>query len=373
MNRESIVVLCVFFGMAVPAYGAPPEVVVTKPSIACPQTDLGNADAQATYKKMWEQYLADVEVATTKLQAEISEQTKTATSSGNLELALFWKAIGKEFEQKGELRWDDLALRRTWNDRFGDASFPSEFITAVKKVSEDYKSAQQGLATGYGELVAEFTKADNLDQALKVRDEIRELLADTAPAPEPASPPVPKPKSEPSKGGRPLKTFVFNKADLNRQFTFHGNAGINDRGEIECRGGQWSKAVTRAKFELPLRVEFECYSFPDRSFDMDPGILTDEAGGGGIELHHGTFANTQTHLFIFGKQTTGLPHTAIEPGRLYRIAFDIDEAKQLTIAIDGKVIYADKLPDGARTEGHVSCCGGIGHIAYRGLQIKSKR
>jgi hypothetical protein len=373
VTRALITFLCVSFCVVVPTYGAPPVAVAKKPILVCPQTDLGNAESQAKYKDMWDKYLADVEVASTTLKAQIAEQTKTATGSGNLELALFWKGLDKDFEQKGELRWDDSVLRRTWNDRFGDASFPSDFSTAVKRASEAYKSAQEALSTGYGEMVAGFTKAEQFDWAVKVRDEIRELLAETAPTTESSPTPMPKPKPEQSKDGRPPKTFVLNKSDLNKQFTFYGNAGINDRNEIECRGGQWSKAVTKDKFALPLRVEFECYAFPDGSFDMDPGVLTDEAGGGGIELHRGTHANTQTHLFIFGNKTTGIPHTAIEPGRVYRIAFDIDEAKKLTIAIDGKVIYAARLPDGARTEGHVSCCGGVGHIAYRGVMIKSKR
>jgi hypothetical protein len=171
-------------------------------------------------------------------------------------------------------------------------------------------------------------------------------------------------------GERPRTTFAFNKAELEQQFTFHGNAVINDKNEIECRGGQWSKAVTKAKFKIPLKVEFDAYAFPDRTFDMDPGILADENGGGGIELHYGTNHNTQTHLYVFGKRTVGLPHARIEPGRTYRIAFDIDEFRNLAITIDGKVVHASTLPEGARSEGHISCCGGVGHIAYKGLSVQ---
>jgi hypothetical protein len=180
------------------AQGAPTVAVAKKPSLSCPQTELGDADLQARYATMWERYSVDVDEATKKVRGEIEKQTKSATVSGNLDLALFWKALGKEFEQKSELRWDEPTLKKGWNERFGDALFPTEFSVAVKKASEAYKSAQQGLEKGYSELVAEFTKAEKLEEALKVRGEIKELLAEKGPAPEPApAPPPVKPKPEP--------------------------------------------------------------------------------------------------------------------------------------------------------------------------------
>lgn len=199
---SSVVALC----FSLPALGAPPAVVVAKkPSLVCPQTELGDADLQARYATMWERYSADVDEATKKVWGEIERQSKSATRAGNLDLALFWKSIAKEFEQKGELRWDEPSLKKSWSDHFGDASFPAEFSVAVKKVSEAYRSAQQGLEKGYGELVAEFTKAEKLEEALKVRGEIKELLAEKASAPEPA--PAPKPVATAPKNGK--YRFVF--------------------------------------------------------------------------------------------------------------------------------------------------------------------
>ena len=198
MGRTLVGSLLLYVLISAPAYPAPPAVVVAKkPSLACPQTELGDAGLQARYATMWERYSADVDEATKKVGEEIGKQTKSATATGNLNLALFWRTLGKEFEQKGELRWDEPSLKKTWGDRFGDASFPTEFSVAVKKASEAYASARKNLEKGYGELVAEFTKAEKLEEALKVRGEIKELLAEKASAPEAAPAPKPdKPKQQ---------------------------------------------------------------------------------------------------------------------------------------------------------------------------------
>jgi hypothetical protein len=90
---------------------------------------LGDAGLQILYKLMWERYSPEVDEASKRLQGEIEKHTNSATSSGNLDLALFWKSTGKECEQKGELRWDEASRKKIWSDRFGDASFPAEFIS----------------------------------------------------------------------------------------------------------------------------------------------------------------------------------------------------------------------------------------------------
>ena len=119
------------------------------------------------------------------MQAEIEKQAKSATGSGNLDLALFWKGLAEQFKQAGELRWDESSQKKTWDDRFGDTPFPAEFGVAVKKVSESYATATKDLEKGYGYLVTEFTKAEKLEEALKVRGEIKELLAEKSSTPTP--------------------------------------------------------------------------------------------------------------------------------------------------------------------------------------------
>jgi hypothetical protein len=67
---------------------------------------------------------------------------------------------------------------------------------AVKKASEAYTSARKNLENGYGELVAEFTKAEKLEEALKLRGEIQELLVENAYVSEPAQKPKPEQEIE---------------------------------------------------------------------------------------------------------------------------------------------------------------------------------
>lgn len=195
MTRVLVVSLLFSVCFTALAQGAPTVAVARKPSLACPQTELGDADLQARYEKMWKQYSESIDEATKKLQAELEKQAKSATGSGNLDLALFWKGVAKQYSQTGELRWDDATLKKTWGDRFGESPFPKEFSVAVKKASEAYASANEDLEKGYGELVAEFTKAEKLEEAVKVRGEIKELLAEKASAPQ--SPPEPTVKPKP--------------------------------------------------------------------------------------------------------------------------------------------------------------------------------
>jgi hypothetical protein len=163
--------------------------VAKKPSLVCPQTKMGNVDLQARYELMWRQYSESIDEATKKLQADLKMQAKSATGSGNLDLALFWKGLAKQYDQTGELRWDEPSEKKTWKDRFGKDPFPEDVADAVKDASESYASAMQILEKGYEGLVAELTKAERLEDALKVRREGNALLAGKASAKEPEKAP----------------------------------------------------------------------------------------------------------------------------------------------------------------------------------------
>jgi hypothetical protein len=192
-----LLAISVFFTLifTISAQGAP--VVATKPALSCPQADLGNADQQARYEMMWQKYSESIEEVSRKLQGELATQTRSATEAGNLDLVLFWKSLADGFDKKGELQWDDATLKKTWNDRFGDSSYPSQFVVSLKKASEAFASATRELEKGYGELVSELTRAEKLNEALKIRAELRDLLAEKAPASKPE--PAPKPKSVPER------------------------------------------------------------------------------------------------------------------------------------------------------------------------------
>lgn len=207
MTRLVVASLIVGVCFCVPARGAPPVIVAKKPSLVCPRTELGNNDLQTRYTTMWERYSADVDDTSKKLQAEMERQTKSATSSGNLELALFWKNITKAWDETGELRWDEASQKKTWKDRFGGSSFPEDFAVDVKKASEGYAAGRKTLEKGYSALVEEFTKAEELEQAVKVRNELKELLAEKTPAPEPTQAQQAKPEPRLLKNGK--YKFVF--------------------------------------------------------------------------------------------------------------------------------------------------------------------
>lgn len=262
MTRTLVVALLFSMCFTALAQGAPTVAVAKKPGLACPQTELGNADLQARYDKMWKQYSESIDEATKKLQAELEKQAKSATGSGNLDLALFWKGVAKQYGQTGELRWDDASLKKTWGDRFGESPFPKEFSVAVKKASEAYSSANEDLEKGYGELVAEFTKAEKLEEAVKVRGEIKELLAEKASAPQ--SPPEPTVKPKPVEKQVPLSPIVgmwINSKGWGNEFLADKTArNLNPKGQVDTVGtwkeegqGRYSAQMASWQWQIVLR------------------------------------------------------------------------------------------------------------------------
>lgn len=189
------------------AQKSPAVVIARSPSQVCPQTDLGDMELSARYRVIWERYIKAIEEAGSELANEIETQRKSATSSGNLDLALYWKSLAEEFEQKGEVRWDEARLKETWSKKFRESSYPHRFNAAVKKASEAFASAIRILEKGYEELVTELTKAEKFEHALKVRNELKELIASSS------LPEKPEPKSEPKpQASRPNNgkyRFVF--------------------------------------------------------------------------------------------------------------------------------------------------------------------
>jgi hypothetical protein len=266
VTRVLVVALLFSVFFTVTTQGAPTVAVAKTPSLVCPQTELGDAGLQARYATMWERYSADVDEATKKVRGEIEKQTKSATVSGNLDLALFWKALGKEFEQKSELRWDEPTLKKGWNERFGDALFPAEFSVAVKKASEAYASARKNLEKGYGELVAEFTKAEKLEEAVKVRGEIKGLLAEKAPASEPA----PAPKPEPKPGPQKTTTFLS---------SLNATAKRLQNGWFEI-GSVWGEPIIQGeqRGDHSIFLHARPDSFSSVTYQLAPGTESFESG-----------------------------------------------------------------------------------------------
>lgn len=164
-----------FAGTAIGA--SPSETSVSRPCLVCPQAKMVNEDLQAQYEKVWKQFTADVDQATQSLETEIATRFSEAQKAGHLDLALMWDGMKKQFGQLSELRWDSAKEKKTWKQRFGDADFPDDLSALLKRCDQDYKTARERLEGGYKNIESALTKAGNLEQALRVRAELKAVLA----------------------------------------------------------------------------------------------------------------------------------------------------------------------------------------------------
>ncbi len=111
---------------------------------------------------------------------------------------------------------------------------------------------------------------------------------------------------------------------------------------------------------------------PGRKYDIFPGIfVTPINSRKGIQYLFGDNAGSKSHVLIFG-QYISLPHERIHVDHVYRIVFEVDANRQLTITRDEKEIYRCRLPEGADLRGPIQCGGGLGDVTYRRLSIGVK-
>ena len=183
MDRHLCVCLLIVCCVSSEVLGAPGPLIVAKPNLVCPKTDLGNEKLQAQYDEMWATYSADVERVTKKLQAELEQQRKAAQDAGNLDLLIFWQEATNGFQQKGQLSWNDAEQRKNWGNKYGDSTFPEEFHVVIKKTVEDYPAAKEKLRAGYVDLEKAFTMAGDVPRALTMRSEFAHLGAPLSPTP----------------------------------------------------------------------------------------------------------------------------------------------------------------------------------------------
>jgi hypothetical protein len=229
-------------------------VVAKKPGLVCPQAELGDEALQARYTELWGRFTESVEEATSTLAGEITAQTKSATKKADLDLALFWDALGKEFALKGELRWDEAALRKEWSERFGGGLFPARFRNAVKRAAESYASATQDLEAGYGQLVVDLTKAGAVERARQTREEIKGLLigSDAGPSSVPSTGRPTGPT--PSQGTSP-QLDAHGWQDITAELV----GGVRNGHLIAARGG----VASGKRYSPPLEIEYVCATSRD--------------------------------------------------------------------------------------------------------------
>lgn len=182
---------------------APGDVSLTKPTVACPQTQLGDDALQPQYEELWRAYGEKVAEATKAVEDELTRLYEAAKSDGNLDLALFWNGLKKTLAETGQLRWEPMSQKKDWK-RFGEADFPDGLASILSRSEDSYDKARDELGRGYKALEVALTKADKLEQALAMRKEFDGLWGA-------ASPPIPDGPSTKSEVEDLLKQIKFDK------------------------------------------------------------------------------------------------------------------------------------------------------------------
>ena len=121
--------------------------------------------------------------------------------------------------------------------------------------------------------------------------------------------------------------------------------------------------MTKNQFSYPITIEYQVYCLEDGLHDIWPGFAC-------VHFNWGTFYNTRTALWL-GKRTTWLPHSNIVPNHLYQIVLAIDAERTLNIQIDGRTTVQERLVENLELTGPVILAGGIGHVIYKSVTIKS--
>ena len=328
------------------------SLVVASPCFAQPQRPAGTVTRPVSgvqhpeLDKAWDTYDAVVTKSGDGIRAAISKQFDAATEKGDLDAAEKWQATMDAFENKGML------------------PVHSELKSAMDEFVTDLAMAKEELVAAYGAVVIALTKDKNLADARAVREEASELSKRKVEQ-------KPKAKGPQSR----VTTFDLSKPAALKLFQGGGPVKPNAAGlEFSGTGGlAWADSI--ARFTLPLTVTFVVAAFPDKTFDICPGIFSspgaDSFATTGIHLHWGHNWNDKTTLHIFGKRVA-IQHRPIVAGQFNTIVMAVDKDRKLTITLNSLVIHQEVLPDHLVLEGCVRCGGGIGHVLYRSVTVETE-
>jgi len=162
-------------------YAAPGDIAHAKPTVACPQTQLGDDVLQSQYDELWRTYGEKVATATKAVEDELTRLFEAAKSDGNLDLALFWHGLKKTLAETGQLRWEPMSQKKDWK-RFGEAEFPDGLASILSQCEDSYGKARDELKQGYKALEEALTKVDKLELALAIRKEFEGLWGTASPS-----------------------------------------------------------------------------------------------------------------------------------------------------------------------------------------------
>lgn len=182
MRRLRGFVLLVLF-CHTPAFPAPGDVSLTRPMVVSPKTQLGNATLQSRYDDLWKAYQAKTDEGFVAVEAELVRLYEVAKTAGNLDLAIYWGEMKDALVNQGRLIWEPIKQKKDWKKRFGEADFPESLTAVVRKCEGAVDEAKAILEAGYKEIEVELTKADELKEAIAIRNEFKGLWSVISPQP----------------------------------------------------------------------------------------------------------------------------------------------------------------------------------------------
>jgi hypothetical protein len=173
--------------LAIPALADEAQLVT--PQLAKPATEAAAGDAlHEKYEAAWFRYEKAIAEVRGKVNAALDTQFEKAADAGNLDLADMWDKKKKFFADTGSVAWpSDGKTKTEWRKKHPTTDFPDEFSEAVATAKQAYDGAVDALKSDYEALIKEYTKARNIERAMRVKEEMAALSRNP-----PATPARPK-------------------------------------------------------------------------------------------------------------------------------------------------------------------------------------
>jgi hypothetical protein len=201
--------------------------------------------------------------------------------------------------------------------------------------------------------------------------EYRKVQIRSAPVDEKAVAPKAPPAKEvavPAKANNDTPWKELAGANLRNEFELGARAIATSAG-IELTAGELqeerSTATSKTAYKLPLEVEYTVVALPDSCLDVCPGF-------GDVELRWGDFWNKKTYLLATKDIRFEAPHVRITPGQENVIKMTADRNGQVTVSINGQPTFSQKTDLDPNAEAKIVLGGGIGHLEYRKVRIRSQ-
>jgi hypothetical protein len=135
---------------------------------------------------------------------------------------------------------------------------------------------------------------------------------------------------------------------------------------LSAKTGPASKATSHEVFRAPLIAQFKVVAHSDGVRGIWPSVC-------GVNLNWGTEFNKKTLVSVEGGKFQELQHTPIVAEKENDIRIAIDADNKVTISVNGKQIFEQKVAAAQGLSGKIILGGGLGHVEYREVTISSSR